>query len=1223
MKRILTILLGICLLASLAAGCAKGGEPATLPDPAGAKIAVLVGTTSEAYAEANYPKADRLPFESLSDAVAALLAGKADYVVSAYTNCLNYARANAGKLTVLPEKLTSEGSSIAINKDEKALSADITRVVTAFLADGTMEKLISNWIREDGSAYVRDEIPRLGSDAPVLHVAVSAEREPMCFVADGSIVGLDAELIERIAYELGMRVEFSDMKFAAMIPSVLSGKTPVAISNISATDERRQSVDFSPEYFSNPQVLMTRTELVPKGGAVTAETEGFTTLSSLAGKRIGITSGSIFDQSALKQWPDAELFYYDSNADMIIALQQDKLDCFLADQPVARQVRATTPGVTYLSETLEPDQYGFVFQKNDAGAKLRDEFNDFIATAEDGKLLESLDAIWYGSDEAAKTVEPAEGLPATNGIVRFAATMEDAPFGYVKNEQPVGFEVDLITRFCKAGGYGLEINSCTFSALLPGIVSNRYDAVSSCISITEERAQSVHFSEPVYVGGVVAVVLDAGAGEAGAAVPPETARIGAQTGTSFEGLALERFPDAAYSSFSTLDGCMLALKSGQIDYAVMADLDTKHYQTVDANYRVVDPPLKQITVCAAISKDRPELQEQIDTLLSQYEKEGLLDRLYANWFEAENLQYVREETPVRTEGEVLRVIITSASEPSSFIWNGELCGYDIELVRHLAYDMGMQVEFIDVDGAAMVPALASGKGDIILCGLTYTEERAEKVLFSRPYITLSTVLACYDKGGAAPSDMTPPETARIGSMTGTTCEALALERYPNASYSSFTSVSDLMTALKSGKLDYCVMDQTDAINYKRSDAGYTVVPGELKRSGYNIAVKKGNEALVDALNAKLDQYEADGTLARLKEHWIRPDGSAYVVDEVPAIAEGPELRVAFCSGLEPCCFIKDGEYTGHDIELIRRLAYDLGYSLTFMDMDFSALVAALESGRADVAISGMAATEERAQKVDFTRRYYESPLVLVRYESAAAEKEGFFSALSNSFYKNFILESRYKLIFSGIGVTLLLSICSGVVGILIGFGFCLLRMSRIKALVGVTSAFTRVLQGTPMVVLLMILYYVVFNKTGLDGVAVAIITFGLNFGAYASEIMLSGINAVDNGQREAAAAIGFSPAETFAKIVFPQAARHFLPVLKGEYISLVKMTSIVGYVAVQDLTKMSDIIRSRTYEAFFPLIVSAVIYFLLSYGLSSLLTLVEVRIDPKHRPRTLKGVELK
>ena len=214
------------------------------------------------------------------------------------------------------------------------------------------------------------------------------------------------------------------------------------------------------------------------------------------------------------------------------------------------------------------------------------------------------------------------------------------------------------------------------------------------------------------------------------------------------------------------------------------------------------------------------------------------------------------------------------------------------------------------------------------------------------------------------------------------------------------------------------------------------------------------------------------------------------------------------------------------------------------------------------------------------------------------------------------------MILSGVGVTLLLSVCSGIVGMLFGFGFCLMRMSRSKSLGVIASALTRILQGTPIVVLLMILYYVVLNKTGLDGISVATLAFGLNFGAYASEIMLSGIKAVDGGQREAAAAIGFTPVQTFLKIVFPQAAKHFLPVLKGEYISLVKMTSIVGYVAVQDLTKMSDIIRSRTYEAFFPLIVTAIIYFLLSFGLSSLLRLVEVRVDPKHRARTLKGVEL-
>jgi len=121
-------------------------------------------------------------------------------------------------------------------------------------------------------------------------------------------------------------------------------------------------------------------------------------------------------------------------------------------------------------------------------------------------------------------------------------------------------------------------------------------------------------------------------------------------------------------------------------------------------------------------------------------------------------------------------------------------------------------------------------------------------------------------------------------------------------------------------------------------------------------------------------------------------------------------------------------------------------------------------------------------------------------------------------------------------------------------------------------------------------------------------------------MMRTGIDAVDKGQHEAAYAIGFNRFQVFEMITFPQAARHVLPVFKGEFISMLKMTSVVGYIAIQDLTKISDIIRSRTYEAFFPLIATALIYFVMAYAMAWLLSRVEIRVDPKRRKRVVKGV---
>ena len=131
----------------------------------------------------------------------------------------------------------------------------------------------------------------------------------------------------------------------------------------------------------------------------------------------------------------------------------------------------------------------------------------------------------------------------------------------------------------------------------------------------------------------------------------------------------------------------------------------------------------------------------------------------------------------------------------------------------------------------------------------------------------------------------------------------------------------------------------------------------------------------------------------------------------------------------------------------------------------------------------------------------------------------------------------------------------------------------------------------------------------------AVIGFTLNFGAYASEIMRSGIESIDDGQREAALALGYSENQAFFKFIFPQAAVRFLPVYRGEIVSLLKSTSIVGYIAIQDLTKMSDIIRSRTYEAFFPLIATAIIYFILAWVISLILKAVLKGVDRRHRKR--------
>ncbi len=205
------------------------------------------------------------------------------------------------------------------------------------------------------------------------------------------------------------------------------------------------------------------------------------------------------------------------------------------------------------------------------------------------------------------------------------------------------------------------------------------------------------------------------------------------------------------------------------------------------------------------------------------------------------------------------------------------------------------------------------------------------------------------------------------------------------------------------------------------------------------------------------------------------------------------------------------------------------------------------------------------------------------------------ASLTESFTNNLIAEDRYRMILDGLQVTLLITLCAAVLGTLLGGLVCWMRMSRHGWLQRVAKMYIDLMRGTPVLVLLMLMYYVVMAPLDATGIVVAIVTFAMNTSAYISEMLRTTIEGIDRGQTEAGLALGFTPRQTFFKIVLPQVIRAVMPVYQGEVVSLLKGTSIVGYIAVADMTRASDLIRSRTFDAFFPLIVTAIIYFLTAW----------------------------
>ena len=211
------------------------------------------------------------------------------------------------------------------------------------------------------------------------------------------------------------------------------------------------------------------------------------------------------------------------------------------------------------------------------------------------------------------------------------------------------------------------------------------------------------------------------------------------------------------------------------------------------------------------------------------------------------------------------------------------------------------------------------------------------------------------------------------------------------------------------------------------------------------------------------------------------------------------------------------------------------------------------------------------------------------------------TSLIESFTNNLIVEDRYRMILDGLQVTLLITLCAAVLGTLLGGLVCWMRMSRRRWLPQVARVYIDLMRGTPVLVLLMLMYYVVMAPIDATGIVVAIVTFAMNTAAYISEMLRTTIQGIDRGQTEAGLALGFTGRQTFFKIILPQVVRKVMPVYQGEIVSLLKGTSIVGYIAVSDMTRASDLIRSRTFDAFFPLIVTAIIYFLMAWLIGLLL----------------------
>ena len=482
-------------------------------------------------------------------------------------------------------------------------------------------------------------------------------------------------------------------------------------------------------------------------------------------------------------------------------------------------------------------------------------------------------------------------------------------------------------------------------------------------------------------------------------------------------------------------------------------------------------------------------------------------------------------------------------------------------------------------------------------------------------LLLSVVL--FSGCGKGPADVPDPSCLedlfgyRVAVSSGDSYDHLISE-YPEIIPIRVGSGEVLVTVQK-GKADYGVLDSISCLSVDISQYGLEPKFTGFRSMDYPIIFSRGSIGLCDRFNEFVLYADSSGLMQRLKNKWINANESIHILDSLDLPVSGKPMKVAAAGIRYPYTYYSGNELTGFQTDMMRHFSAWSGIPVEIKFYDVSAALQEMQINRLDATYIPITINEERAQIVVPSIPYLHDGGMCFGRIREYVEKKSFFQSVKDSFRNNLITEDRWTLMADGLWLTIYVSLLSVLLATATGALLCRMRMSRRRSASGFARVFVDIVRSIPLLVLLMLLFYVILAPFQLPAQMTAVICFGLYFGAYMSETFRTGIESIDGGQWEAGAALGMRRFTTFCKVVLPQALLRIIPVYKGQIITLVKSTSIIGYVAIIDLTKAGDVIRARTFDAFFPLLFVAGIYLLVSWMFGFGLDILEKKLTPKSR----------
>jgi polar amino acid transport system substrate-binding protein len=968
-----------------------------------------------------------------------------------------------------------------------------------------------------------------------------------------------------------------------------------------------------------------------------------------AGFTGAIQSGEVYDEVIEKELGTTKIDRFANITDLLQAVDLRKVDfgVMASDSVYSHSVSGEYENLAFTF--MPPEMFTSKNAQIFGTKELADEYNAFLDSLIDSGELAEIINFWLGGALPETKDMPVIEGSEENGEIVFAVSSGYAPMYYLgDNGQSVGFNREMSERFAVYLGKKPVFVEMDYSAILPYVQTGKADMSGCCFSVTEDRTESDIFFCNTYMSCYAAIayksdqptkpvknvfgVLNAAGDfdiynldDRGTDTTEEKPltwedfkgkNLSMVVGFVYDAYVREDFETEKVDFFQDYSLMLEAVGAGKTDGAFVDATAAPIYAAERPDLSYVSVPEEFFSSPMGFICSNPELLTQFNTFLDEKYADGTMAALDEKWMSTvPDSSTPMPELVNKDDPNPITAYLSELTVPFTFMGsNNEAKGYDSELLILFANSIGRGLSITPVEFNAILPAVQSGKADFGAAGISITLEREEMVDFSNPtYVDGLALMIKKPESAAAvgsaqkeynPDNLSVDDIMGkvIGARIGTIYDTLVHEAFDPSKVELYEDNATIMTAVNQGKIEYGVFDRLMALQGLKEypDLSYFDVPEEYLNVPDAYAAGFSKQDLVNEFNAYLKQANEDGTIAELTERWFSAAFDAKTTVMPPVNLDdntGETIRIACDAASVPFCFFgSDGKIVGFDAELLTRFAEAKNYKLTFESMAFTAIMPTISSGKADMAIGSITITEERKQSVLFTDPvYYERAAAIYRISTADATKgRSFITYIKEAVQRNLIEDNRYKLIINGLIVTMIITVCSMAAGTVLGglVAFWLTRKSRVsKRLAKLTSG---LINGLPTVTLLMVAYYIIFGSSQISNVIIATATFTVIMAIRIGEVLAGAIETVDPTEIEAARASGFTAAGAFMTVTLPQAVKRALSPYLNNFVGLMKETAIVGYVAIQDLMRASDIIRSRTYDAYFPLLFAALIYLIVT-----------------------------